>query len=66
MVLPHWTSWRICSVALVDSGKCGVVLGGVAETGPVCAKAATGVIARPARLRATAAARTPDLLQTRL
>src|SRR5215475_3284547 len=28
MVLPHWTSWRTCSVGVVVAGKCGVPVAG--------------------------------------
>jgi hypothetical protein len=35
MVLPHCAIWRICSVVDVDAGKCGVLVTGVADTGPV-------------------------------
>ncbi len=28
IVLPHWTSWRTCSVVGVVTGKCGVPVAG--------------------------------------
>jgi hypothetical protein len=54
MVLPHWASWRTCSVVPV-AASCGLPAAGVADTGPVAADAAGTAQNTPAATAATPA-----------